>query len=146
MLLRTARIRLAASLSSSHSFILYRAVSSMPTTQQLDHLASIVAPLQSSEASSLIAAACSTSLSKGQEWLPAIYSRQMAALGIAAPADRTPAPINFAEDALPRRRFVRRLKETLTKLVILCGIPKVIESSLALERVTEVKRSAMFYI
>jgi hypothetical protein len=79
-------------------------------------------------------AATSTACGQGQHWLPAIYQHAVSTLGT-APSKRTPSPINFEDDPLPRRRVVRRLKETLTKLCILIGVPRCIEAGFALDTV-----------
>lgn len=48
-----------------------------------------------------------------------------------------PPPADFASDPSPRRKIVRRLKESLVKCIILTGVPRVIEASFALKVATE---------
>ncbi|EJU02158.1 hypothetical protein DACRYDRAFT_115921 [Dacryopinax primogenitus] len=79
----------------------------------------------------LIAAAASVTLGRASSWLPAIYTHACAPLG-PAPLEPSPAPENVAEDPLPRRKVVRRLKEAIVKGTILHGVPTGIGASIAL--------------
>jgi hypothetical protein len=79
-------------------------------------------------------AATSTACGKGQLWLPAIYKHAVSSME-PPPSKRTPSPVNFEDDPLPRRRVVRRIKETLTKLAILIGVPRCIEAGFAFDPV-----------
>ncbi|KZO91062.1 hypothetical protein CALVIDRAFT_542120 [Calocera viscosa TUFC12733] len=101
-----------------------------PSTEFLDSLASN--PKLQPDTWYLIAAATSVTLGKGASWIPAIYAHAVSPVG-PAPAEATPSPPVFADDPLPRRRVVRRLKEALVKGAILHGVPHAIGASLALK-------------
>jgi len=84
----------------------------------------------------LIAAATSTTLGHGASWMPAIYQHAVKPLG-PAPTNPTPPPVEFEADMYPRRKIVRRMKEALVKSAILSGVPRAIQSSIALKDALE---------
>jgi len=102
-----------------------------PSTAFLCQLESHFAGTSDSDRWIISAAATSTALGYGQHWLPAIYHYACRNLR-ASPADSKPAPMIFANDTLPRRRLARKLKDVLMKSMLLAGVSRCIEASIAL--------------